>query len=73
MGSYESYYDDVKPFLEENDDLGPATKKKMLDVLKNPQKNALLQLELAITVDAGLPFVQATYNLEGDGLLVLKN
>lgn len=40
MGSYESYYDDVKPFLEENDDLGPATKKKMLDVLKNPQKNA---------------------------------
>ena len=70
--SYKStYYGDVKPFLEENDDLGPATRKKMLDVLENPQKNALLQLELAITVDAGLPFVQATYNLEGDGPLVL--
>ena len=40
----------------------------MLDVLKIL---ALLQLELPITVYAGLPFVQATYNLEGDGPLVL--
>ena len=62
-------YGDVKPFLEESNDLGPATRKKMLNVLQNPQKNALLQLELAITMDAGLPFVQATYSLEGDGPL----
>ena len=29
-------------------------------------------MELAITVDAMTPFVRATYNLEGDGLLALK-
>lgn len=62
------YFGDVKPFLEENDDIGPS---KMLDVLQNPQKAALLQIELAITIDAGLPFVQATYYLEGDGPLVV--
>ena len=28
-------------------------------------------VELAVTVDAGMPFVQATYNLEGDGPLGL--
>ena len=28
-------------------------------------------VELAVTVDAGMPFVQATYNLEGDGPLAL--
>ena len=41
-----------------------------MDVLQNPQKKALLQIELAITIDAGFPFVQATYYLEGDGPLV---
>ena len=29
-------------------------------------------VELAATVDAGLPFVKCTYNLEGDGPLVLS-
>ena len=28
-------------------------------------------VELAVTVDAGMPFVQAMYNLEGDGPLAL--
>ena len=28
-------------------------------------------VELAVTVDAGMRFVQATYNLEGDGPLAL--
>ena len=28
-------------------------------------------VELAVTVDAGMPSVQATYNLEGDGPLAL--
>ena len=32
----------------------------------------MLQVELAITVDAGEPFVKATYRLEGDGPLVLS-
>ena len=29
-----------------------------------------LQMELAVTIDAGEPFVKATYRLEGDGPLV---
>ena len=29
-------------------------------------------VELAVTIDTGMPFVKATYNLEGDGPLVLS-
>ena len=32
----------------------------------------LLQIELAVVIDCGEPFVKATYTLEGDGLLVLE-
>jgi hypothetical protein len=64
-------YGDVQPFLEENDDVRLATRRKMLDLLHDQQKQGLLQIELAATVDAGLPLVQATYRLEGDGPLVL--
>ena len=35
-------------------------------------KNSLLKIELVAAVDAGEPFVKATYNLEGDGPLALK-
>ena len=38
----------------------------------NLQKQALLQLELAATVDWEEPFVKATYFLEGDGPLVIE-
>lgn len=41
----------------------------MLDILHEPQKQGLLQIELAATVDDGLPLVQASYRLEGDGPL----
>ena len=64
-------YGDVLPFLEENEDVGQATRKKMLDILHDTQKQGLLQIELAATVDGGLPLVQATYRLEGDGPLAL--
>ena len=60
-------YGDVQPFLEENEDIGLATRRKMLDILHDHHKQALLQIELAVTVDGGLPLVQATYRLEGDG------
>ena len=43
----------------------------MRAILDDPLKSALLQLELAVTIDAGCPFVQATYRLEGDGPLAL--
>ena len=63
-------YGDVLPFLEENEDIGLATRRKMLDILRDQPKRALLLVELAATVDGGLPLVQATYRLEGDGSLV---
>ena len=47
-----------------------ATRTKMLDILKS-ERRVQLQLEMAAIVDGGLPFVQATYNLEGDGPMVL--
>ena len=65
-------FGDVQPFLEENDDLGPATRPKLLAVLTNPQRKSLLQIELASVIDCGEPFVKATYTLEGDGPLVLE-
>ena len=60
----------VLPFLEENPDLAPATRKKLLGILQDSPKNSKLQLELATVIDAGEPFVKATYTLEGDGALV---
>jgi hypothetical protein len=64
-------YGDVLPFLEENENVELATRRKMLDIVRDQQKQGLLQIELAATVDGGLPLVQATYRLEGDGPLVL--
>ena len=64
-------YGDVLPFLEENENVGLATRRKMLDILHDQQKQGVLQIELAATMDGGLPLVQATYCLEGDGPLVL--
>lgn len=43
----------------------------MTDILNNPGILRKLKVELAATVDAMRPFVQATYNLEGDGPLAL--
>ena len=42
-------------------------------ILDDSQKKVKLQLELAAVVDAGAPFVRATYRLEGDGALVLSS
>ena len=41
-------------------------------MLQNPNVKPCLQIELAAVVDAGEAFVKATYNLEGDGPLVLR-
>lgn len=63
-------FGDVKHFLEDND-LAP-TKQKLIAILNDPPKSRKLQVELAITIDFGEPFVKATYNLEGDGPLALS-
>ena len=67
-----TYFGDVESFLTQNDDIGPATRPKLISLLANPQKKGLLQLEMAATVDWGEPFVKACYTLEGDGPLALE-
>ena len=49
-----------------------VTTRKLQNILNEQQKLALLKVELAITVDAMKPFVQSTYQLEGDGSLCLQ-
>ena len=55
---------DFQPFLEEQAELSPTTRFKLLQILADPLRNAHLQIELAAIIDAGEPFVKATYNLE---------
>ena len=63
---------DLLSFLEENTSISPATRGKPLGMLRNPQEKAYLMVELAVTVDTALPFVKATYVLDGDGRLALS-
>ena len=65
-------YGDLDPFLRQHDDLPTVTRRKLLGHLDDHNKKVYLELELAVTVDAGKPFVQATYVLEGDGALALQ-
>ena len=67
-----SFFGDVVPFLEEEPALAPVTCQKLLSITQDTQKNQKLQLELAAVIDAGDPFVRATYTLEGDGALVFS-
>ena len=62
-------FGDVELFLHRNDDVGAASRQKLLAIFQDPQKAALLKIELASIIDWGEAFVKATYNLEGDGPL----
>lgn len=64
-------FGDVEPFLR-NNDVGPAIRPKLLEILPDTEKRNLLRTELAAVVDLGEHFVKATYQLEGDGPLVLE-
>ena len=67
-------FGDIDNFLHK-DDLGSnATRTKLLDILHDLEieKKAKLQIELAVVVDCGHAFVKATYDLEGDGPLVVE-
>ena len=44
----------------------------MLEILEDSPNHRKLHIELAVTVDAGEPFVKATYVLERDGPLALS-
>ena len=64
-------FGDILPFLKETN-ASPATCSKLLQLLSDKRKTEYLQLELAAVIDAGEPFVKATYQLEGDGALVFR-
>ena len=59
------YFGDIKPFLEENEDIGTSLHLKLLSFFHTPQTKSKLQIEIAATVDWGEPFVKACYDLEG--------
>ena len=65
-------FGDVEALLRQHNDLGPSTRAKLLTFFNDPQKKVYLELEFATLVDAALQFVQATYKLEGDGVLVFN-
>jgi hypothetical protein len=63
---------EIENFLTCNPEVAPASHSKLTAFFQDKQKNVYLQLELAAVVDWGEHFVKATYNLEGDGPLVLQ-
>ena len=65
------YFGDLQPFVEENDDIAPANRLKILGIIQDSGKLTHLKVELAVTIDVGEPFVKVCYYLEGDGPLVL--
>ena len=76
MGGFSSsvlilLFGDVLPFLKETNS-SPSTCSKLLQLFSDKRKTEYLLLELAAIVDAGEPFVKATYELEGDGALVFR-
>ena len=65
-------FGDVAPFLQRDEVGSRATVMRLRNILSDISKKTYLQIELAAVIDFGRPFVIATYNLEGDGALVLK-
>ena len=63
-------FGDVPDFLQ-NLDACPANRDRLLAILNSPQRSAELRMQLAIVVDAALPFVRKTYLMEGDGDIVV--
>ena len=72
-----THFGDVQPFLDENQDIAPRiayhlrerSSRRISDsgnrrILASEADRKNLMMELAL-VDAGAPFVKATYNLEG--------
>ena len=50
------YFGDVEPFLCENEDIAPATRGKLLAFFSDPNKKAVLQIELAAITNWREPF-----------------
>ena len=67
-----NYFGYVEPFLRENEDICPANRQHLLEIIDDPQTCQDLRLELAAIVDAGVHFVKATYYSEGDGPFIFS-
>ena len=65
-------FGDIEQFLKSDDDFSGNTRAKLLDYFQSPTKLQSLKVELAALVDAGKPFVEATYKLESDEPIVLE-
>ena len=65
-------FGDIEPFLQENQDIAPRLADRLRVLLKDQDRRKLLIMELTAVIDAGEPFVKATYISEGDGLLVFS-
>lgn len=52
-------FGDIKRFLDDNGDLGIATRFKLLEILNDSTKTTILQIELAAIIDTGVPLVKA--------------
>ena len=57
------FFSEVIPFLEENIHIGPRLSNHLLNLLQDEDQKKKLIMELAAVVDAGEPFVKATYLL----------
>ena len=66
------YFGDIKPFLEENEDVGTSLGPKLLAFFHTPQTKSKLHIQIAATVDWSEPLIKACYDLEGDGPLALE-
>ena len=65
-------YPEIEIFLRNNPEIAPASHAKLITLFfQDKQKNVYLQLKLAAIIEWGKHFVKATYNLEGNGPLVL--
>ena len=52
-------FDDVAPFLQENENLSPQIRQHLLKIINDPQDLQDLRLELGAMVDVGVHFVNA--------------
>jgi len=50
-----AYFEDVQPFIEENDEVSPAYRLKILGIIQDSGKLIRLKVELAATLDVGEP------------------
>ena len=70
MKQVHDLFGDISTFLT-NEELPAITTKKLLAIIDDLPSLRKLKIELAVTIDAMEPFVKATYELEGNGPLVL--